>query len=64
MDSSVVDREVIRFQLNMPSEVRAQLESYVKAMNERSYPAKLTMSDVVIAATLEYLRAHPVEASR
>jgi hypothetical protein len=57
MESKIVDRPVIRFQLNMPSEVRAQLEAYVGATNERSYPAKLTMSDVVIAATLAYLKA-------
>lgn len=56
MVSNVADRAVVKFQLNMPSEVRAQLDEYVKEMNATQFPAKLTMTDVINAAVAEYIR--------
>lgn len=55
MEPKVIDRAVTKFQLNLPSEVRAQLEEYVATENERVYPAKLTMTDVINAAVVEYI---------
>lgn len=55
MEPKIIDRAVTKFQLNLPSEVRAQLEEYVAAENTRVYPAKLTMTDVINAAIVEYV---------
>lgn len=55
MEPRIVDRPITKFQLNLPSEVRAQLEEYVAGENARVYPAKLTMTDVINAAIVEYV---------
>lgn len=55
MEPKAIDRTITRFQLNLPADVRARLEAYVAQETTRIYPGKLTMTDVVIAAIVEYI---------
>ena len=61
MEPKAVGRTITKFQLNLPSDVRARLEEYVASATARFYPAKLTMTDVVNAAIVEYLDQRQAE---
>lgn len=55
MESKIVERTITKFQLNLRSDVRAKLETYVAQESERIYPGSLTMTDVINAAISEYI---------
>lgn len=63
MESSDVDRAVVRMHLIVPVETRERLERYVTRANALFYPLKLTMTDVMLAALGAYLDGHEEKAT-
>lgn len=63
MEPKTIDRVVTKFQLNLPSEVRARLEEYVALETSRIYPGKVTMTDVINAAIMEYIERRSREVA-
>jgi predicted transcriptional regulator len=55
MESSGVDRPITKFQLSLSLELRERLDRYVERARVRLYPAKLTKTDIINAALLDYL---------